>query len=119
MKSLATLSAALVLASAGVAMAAPAWADDLNGSYTQTIIDGGGRMKVGFTSQVTYTPCGSGCVTETSESGGPPLEYHLQGDDYIYVAPDGNTVTINRNTLLKTGKLRTTGGLLVQQLTKN
>jgi hypothetical protein len=112
------LTAGTILAAASVALAGPVWADDLNGSYTQTIIDGAGRFRVGSTSQVTFTPCGPGCVTETGENGSNPHDYHLQGDDYVFVPPSGNPITISRTTLRKSGT-SASGVPIVQQLTKN
>jgi hypothetical protein len=110
------LTAGTVLIGASVAMAGPASADDLNGSYTQTITDGGGRFREGSTSQLTYTPCGPGCVTETGPSGAPQ-DFHLQGDDYVFTPDPTRTITINKNTLQKVGVSPL--GTVVFQLTKN
>lgn len=118
MKSLATLSATLVLAGASIAVAGPAWADDLNGSYTVTVIDGGGRYRQGATFEWTLTPCGPGCVSRTL-AGDPPADFHLQGDEYVRDDNSTGTQTINKNTLQVVTTIPKTNTRAIYQLTKN
>lgn len=107
-----------VLACASIALTGPACADDLNGSYTVTVIDGGGRYRNGATFQWTLTPCGPGCVSRTL-SNDPPSVFHLQGDEYVSDDISTVTQTINPNTMQVVTNIPRTGTRAVYQLTKN
>jgi hypothetical protein len=63
MRIIAGPSAALIAGSCAVAWAAPAWADDLNGTYVVTWSDGSPQ------STWTFTPCGPGCAHLTGDNG--------------------------------------------------
>jgi hypothetical protein len=62
------------VASAGVAvgLAGPASAEPPSGSYTGTMIDGGGIKEDGSTAPATFGSCGPDCVT--LQLAGPPTE---------------------------------------------
>jgi hypothetical protein len=105
MKSLATLSATLVLAGAAVAMAGPASADPLSGPYTATVIDGGGHIEVGATQTWMFTPCGPDC-THYRTPGKQAGDLHLQADTWTGTTPwsSGGTCanTMDSNSLVFT-----------------
>jgi|GEM_PF-3632484 len=65
------------VAGAVVGMVGPASAAPLNGSYTATMIDGGGRYERGSTTTFTMTPCGPDC-RHLDTGAEPPSDLHLQ-----------------------------------------
>jgi hypothetical protein len=75
---------AAVLAGAALALACPAWADDLNGAYTVMWSDDSAA------STWTFTPCGSGC-SHVSGNKGWATDAHLVDGRWI-MGPIQNTV---------------------------
>lgn len=81
---------ALTLGASGV-LAAPAWADPLDGSYTMTATGGTGtRPKTGVTQLWVFTPCGPDCSRLEIEPPSPETirDYHLLGDAWFTSDPD-------------------------------
>jgi hypothetical protein len=117
MKSLATLSAtnhmktmtrtavAGVAATAAVALAAPASAEPLSGTYTQTITDNGGRIsvKTGVPTPWILTPCGPDC-THIQQIDNPwDADIHLQGNTWSGTLIEGRrTISFDKDTLAGT-----------------
>jgi hypothetical protein len=66
-----------VILTAAIGFASPASAEPPSGNYTATVTDGGGRMKVGGTQSVIFTPCGPDCAHIQKAPGITDL--HLQG----------------------------------------
>lgn len=62
------------IAGAALGFASPASAEPPNGSYTGTMIDGGGVKEDGSTAPATFTPCGPDCVA--LQLAGDPVEMH-------------------------------------------
>ena len=57
---------------AAIGLASPASAEPPNGSYTGTMIDGGGVKEDGSTAPATFGSCGPDCIT--LQLAGPPTE---------------------------------------------
>jgi hypothetical protein len=95
------LAVGVVLAGAAVGLASPASADQLNGSYSGTLIDGTGRVLNQKPVSLNFSPCGPDCTHMRTPSH--DLDLHPQGD--VWVANyDWNgspcTTTVNGNTLI-------------------
>jgi hypothetical protein len=65
------------VAAAAIGLAGPASADPPTGTYTATVTDGGGHMRVGGQQAVVFTPCGPDCTHIEKAPGTTDL--HLQG----------------------------------------
>lgn len=109
-----------ILVAAAVGWAAPAAAELLDGSYTLTVVDGGGRFKVGQTLPRVLTSCGPDCTRMTipthPDAG---VDLHRQGDTWTGVSPDGACVTTLQNEGL-VGAIRCNdGGWVAFQLTRD
>lgn len=75
---------ALTLGASGV-LAAPAWAEPLDGSYTMTVTGGtGARPKTGVTKTWEFTPCGPDCIRLEIEPPSPETirDYHLESGSW-------------------------------------
>jgi hypothetical protein len=105
---------ALVAAATGcaVALAVPAWADELNGVYSVAWDDGENTTW-------TFTPCGEGCVHVTSNKGGWSTNGHLANGTWTLdqyqsnftckngpSLPQTNNVTIDAATLSGTSVVK-------------
>jgi hypothetical protein len=73
----------LVLAGAAIGWAAPASADTPSGSYTATITQGGGGVRGGRTTTITFTPCGPDCTNMRVEGTGAAGDLHQQGSAWV------------------------------------
>ncbi len=122
-----TMRIAAVTATMGgvaVGLAGPASADPLSGSYTATVIDGGGFVKNGVIKTWTFTPCGPDCTRYQSEGGTVALDLHLQGDTWTGTQDQGkgtHTLTVDNNSLVANEDFRSGQAdvPVVWQLAKN
>jgi hypothetical protein len=91
--------AALCVTFAGVALglAAPASADELNGTYSATPTSGA----VATPWIVTLTPCGPGC-TRLTNKGGRVTELHLEGNNWTGSQDAGTAYTFDKDSLAGT-----------------
>ncbi len=78
------LATGIVLAGAAVGLASPASADPVDGSYTATMLDGGGVKKDGSTTTFTLTSCGPDCINLNTGSGSP---FDLRRQGNVWVGP--------------------------------
>lgn len=77
------LAVAAALAGSVVGLAVLAAADTPNGSYTATVTERGGRIRVGQTATITLTPCGADCTNLRVEGTGAAGDLHQQGDAWV------------------------------------
>jgi hypothetical protein len=72
-----------VLLGAAIGWASPASAEALSGSYTRTIIDGGGLFRNGATDEESFTPCGPDCTHMQIAGNEGGHDFHLQGNNWV------------------------------------
>lgn len=95
------LAVAAVLAGAAVGLAGPASADPVDGSYTATMIDGGGIKKDGSMATFTLTSsCGPDCINLNTGSGSP-FDLHRQGNAWTGTV-EACTWTLDNSSLVIT-----------------
>ena len=67
---------AVLIAGSSIALAGPASADPLNGTYTSTLTNAAGKKA---TTTYVFTSCGADCV----HLADPPRDYHLEGNAWV------------------------------------
>jgi hypothetical protein len=92
------LGVGAVLVGAAIGLAGPASAELTDGTYQLTYLANPGPEP----RTVVVTSCGDGCKRFQIPGPYTPLDYHLQGDTWTATGADGNTQTINNNTLAGT-----------------
>lgn len=121
------LAVGVVLAGAAVGLAAPASAEPLNGTYTETVTDNGGSMvRTGATIDWILTPCGPDCthIQQTAADNPWDTDVHLQGNTWSGTIKPGRTIAFDKDTLAGTEVMALPGPppvtyTLKIQLTKN
>lgn len=73
-----TVAVVGVALSTAIALASPASAEQLSGTYTATVTDGGQLIGPGATKTAIFTPCGPDCLNLQMNPGVSDL--HLQGN---------------------------------------
>ena len=115
-----TAAVSVVLAGAAMGWAAAASADTPSGSYTATVTQRGGGVRVGMTATVTFTPCGPDCLKQRVEGTGATGDMRRQGDTWVgpLTAANGDVCTQTlADNLVMTQDCPT--HRVVMQLTKN
>jgi hypothetical protein len=92
------LAVGVALAGAAVGLASPASAELTDGTYQLTYLTNPDPTP----KTVVITSCGADCKRFQIPGPYEPLDYHLQGDTWTATGADGNTQTINNNTLAGT-----------------
>jgi hypothetical protein len=92
------LAVGVVLLSCAIGLAGPASAEPLSGSYTRTIIDGGGLFKNGATDEETFTSCGPDCSHMQIVGNDGGHDFHLQGNNWVN-SDNGYMCTFDKDSL--------------------